>query len=299
MNNTLVIGSRGSQLALWQAHWIADRLSELGRKTRLEIIKTSGDQIVDRSLAEVGKVAGGKGVFTKEIEEALLDGRIDLAVHSLKDLPTEFPEGLALAAVPERANPEDVLVGKTLDELGPGDIVGSGSPRRAAQLIARVPGIQVRGIRGNVETRLRKLDEGQYDAIVLARAGLERLGLAERITQVLASTDMAPAVGQGALGIEIREGDVATLEALRPLEDAVTRACADAERSLLAALGGGCQSPLGALATPAGDAGYDLLAVLGEPDGSRLYKASDSGEDPQELGRRVAALLEEQQGNLS
>ncbi len=267
----------------------------MGCETRLEIIKTSGDQIQNVSLAEVGKQAGGKGVFTKEIEEALLDGRIDLAVHSLKDLPTEFPPGLALAAVPERAHPHDVLAGKKLDELGPGDIVGSGSPRRAAQLIARTPGIEVRGIRGNVETRLRKLDEGQYDAIVLARAGLERLGLSERITQVLDPSDMAPAVGQGALGIEIREGDDAVLETLRPLEHALTRACVDAERSLLAALGGGCQSPLGALATPADGNGYELLAVLGEPDGSKLYKASGRGDDPQELGRQVAAKLEEQQ----
>ncbi len=295
MKKLLVIGSRGSKLALWQAHWIAGRLAALGRETRLEIIKTSGDQILDVSLAEVGKQSGGKGVFTKEIEEALLDGRIDLAVHSLKDLPTEFPAGLALAAVPERAQPHDALAGKRLDELKPGDVIGSGSPRRAAQLLARVPGVEVRGIRGNVDTRLRKLDDGEYDAIVLARAGLERLGLSERITQILEPAEMAPAVGQGALGIEIREDDEATRDALRPLEDANTRACVDAERSLLAAMGGGCQSPLGALATPLKGDGYDLLAVLAEPDGSRLYRATGQGDNPMELGRRVASLLKAQQ----
>lgn len=296
MKKPLVIGSRGSKLALWQAHWIEARLQELGRETRLEIIKTSGDQIVDVTLAELGKQTGGKGVFTKEIEEALLDGRIDLAVHSLKDLPTEFPAGLALAAAPKRAHPHDVLVGKKLDELVPGDIIGSGAPRRAAQLRAIAPGVEVRGIRGNVGTRLRKLDEGRYDAIVLARAGLERLGLSDRMTQILQPEQMAPAVGQGALGIEIRDGDKAVLEALQPLEDAVTRDCVDAERSLLAALGGGCQSPLGALATPLESGGYSLLAVLAEPDGSKLYKASGEGADPLELGRRVAAAIQEQAG---
>jgi hydroxymethylbilane synthase len=161
-------------------------------------------------------------------------------------------------------------------------------------LLARVPGVEVKGIRGNVDTRLRKLDEGQYDAIVLARAGLERLGLGERITQILEPDDMAPAVGQGALGIEIREGDDAVREALAPLEHAPTRACVDAERALLAAMGGGCQSPLGALAIPLEGGGFELLAVLAEADGSKLYKASGQGADPQELGERVAAALKGQ-----
>ncbi|MBI1356189.1 MAG: hydroxymethylbilane synthase [Acidobacteria bacterium] len=291
MNKPLVIGSRGSQLALWQARWISARLAALGRESRIEIIKTSGDQIVDVTLAEVGRKTGGKGVFTKEIEDALLAGTIDLAVHSLKDLPTELPPGLALGVVPERAQPHDALVGKTLDELQPGDVVGSGSPRRAAQILAARPGVEVRGIRGNVDTRLRKRDQGDYDAIVLARAGLERLGLGERIAQVLEPAVMTPAVGQGALGIEIREGDAAVLAAIAPLEDALTRACTDAERALLAALGGGCQTPLGALAVGLPDGTLELQAVVAAPDGSRLVRAVEQGADPVELGRRTALTL--------
>ena len=247
MKKSLVIGSRGSQLALWQARWIAARLTELGHDSRIEIIKTSGDQIVDVTLAEVGQQTGGKGVFTKEIEEALLSGAIDLAVHSLKDLPTKLPPGLLLGVVPERAQPHDALVGKRLEELRRGDVVGSGSPRRAAQLLAARPEVEVRGIRGNVDPRLRKLDQGDYDAIVLARAGLERLGLGERIGEVLDPDVMTPAVGQGALGIEIREGDAAVLEAIRPLEHA-RRGPARTRNGRCWRLGRGCGSA-GALAS--------------------------------------------------
>src|SRR5580658_5616013 len=195
-----VIASRGSQLALWQARWVQARLAGLGRDCTIEIIKTTGDKITDVPLAKVG----GKGLFTKEIEEALLDGRADLAVHSLKDLPTELPAGLALAAVPEREDPHDAMVGCTLADLPAGAKVGTSSLRRAAQLRRLRPDVIIESIRGNLDTRLRKLDEGQYDAIVLAAAGLKRLGWADRIAEILPAQIMCPAVGQGALAIETR-----------------------------------------------------------------------------------------------
>jgi len=188
----IVIGSRGSQLALWQARWVAARLAGFGEETRIEIIKTTGDRVQDVPLGQVGS----KGLFTKEIEDALLDGSIDMAVHSLKDMPTELPAGLVLAAIPEREDVRDALVGRTLSELAQGAKVGTGSLRRAAQLRALRPDLDVIGIRGNVDTRLRKLDEGQYDAIVLASAGLTRLGWAARISQYFDPSEICPAVGR-------------------------------------------------------------------------------------------------------
>ncbi len=203
----IVIGSRGSQLALWQARHIASCLEKLGVETRLEIIKTTGDKITDVPLAQVG----GKGLFTKEIEEALLAGTIDLAVHSLKDMPTGLPAGLTLAAIPEREDPRDALIGRPLNELRPGSKVGTSSLRRAAQLHALGRGLVIENLRGNVDTRLRKLDEGQYDAIVLAAAGLRRLGWADRIRELIEPSVMCPAVGQGALAIETRDDGGAAL----------------------------------------------------------------------------------------
>src|SRR4249919_3095561 len=196
----LVIASRGSQLALWQARWVAGQLAAAGHECRIEIIKTTGDKITDVPLAKVGT----KGLFTKEIEEALLDGRADLAVHSLKDLPTELPEGLVLAAVPEREDPRDAIIGMRLDELPEGAKVGTSSLRRSAQLRRLRPDLVIESVRGNLDTRLRKLDEGQYDAIVLAAAGMKRLGLESRIRQAFEPDTMLPAAGQGALGIEVR-----------------------------------------------------------------------------------------------
>src|SRR5580692_2509072 len=206
----LVIASRGSQLALWQARWVSAQLTERGHECRIEIIKTTGDKITDVPLAKVGT----KGLFTKEIEEALLDGRADLAVHSLKDLPTELPEGLVLAAVPEREDPRDAVVGKRLDQLPHGARVGTSSLRRAAQLRKLRPDLAIESVRGNLDTRLRKLDEGQYDAILLAAAGLKRLGWGDRIAEILPAEQMCPAVGQGALAIETRAGfdEVAMLD---------------------------------------------------------------------------------------
>ncbi len=197
----LVIGSRGSRLALWQAHWVKARLEDLGEECRIEIIHTTGDKITDVALSKVGT----KGLFTKEIEEALLDRSIDLAVHSLKDMLTEVPAGLTLAAFPVREDPRDAVVGRKLSDLPPGARIGTSSLRRSAQLRALRPDLQIENIRGNVDTRLRKLDEGQYDAILLASAGLRRLGWHDRIAELLEPEVMCPAVGQGALAIETRD----------------------------------------------------------------------------------------------
>ena len=247
----LTIASRGSQLALWQARWVEARLSELGHQCHIEIIKTTGDKITDTPLAQLGATTGGKGLFTKEIEEALLDGRADLAVHSLKDLPTELPKGLAIAAVPERDDPRDALIGRTLAELESGETVGTSSLRRAAQLRRLRPDLRLESIRGNVDTRLRKLDEGQYAAIVLAAAGLRRLGWADRIAEILPPETMCPAVGQGALAIETR-ADGPARAACAALDHADTHAAVAAERAFLRALGGGCQVPIGAYASRGG-----------------------------------------------
>ena len=262
MSTTLIIGSRGSQLALWQARHIAGRLLELGVETRLEIIRTTGDRITDVSLAQVVS----KGLFTKEIEEALLDRRIALAVHSLKDLPTVLPAGLALAAIPERELAFDALVGCKLADLKPGARVGTSSMRRAAQLRLLRPDLAIENIRGNLDTRLRKLDEGLYDAIVLAAAGLRRLGWAQRIAELLTPEQLCPAVGQGALAIETLSDSEAYV-ICRQLDHEPTRIAVTAERALLEALGGGCQVPIGAYGEVA-DGRIRLRAVVVHPDGS-------------------------------
>jgi hydroxymethylbilane synthase len=288
MTPTLTIGSRGSQLALWQARHIQSRLAGLGVESRIEIIRTTGDKITDVPLAKVG----GKGLFTKEIEEALLDGRIDLAVHSLKDLPTELPAGLTLAAIPEREDTADALIGARLDDLPPGACVGTSSLRRAAQLRALRPDLVIENIRGNLDTRLRKLDEGQYHAILLAAAGLRRLGWAERITELLTPERMVPAVGQGALAIETRaEGPARAL--CQPLDHGPTRAAVTAERALLAALGGGCQVPIGAHAVLEDDGLLHLTAIVAHPDGHTLLRHQDSAPPAEAaaLGQRTAARL--------
>lgn len=268
----LVIASRGSQLALWQARWAQARLAALGRDSRIEIIKTTGDKITDVPLAKVGS----KGLFTKEIEEALLDGRADVAVHSLKDLPTELPAGLVLAAVPEREDPRDALVGRSLADLPAGAKVGTSSLRRSAQLRKMRPDLVVESVRGNLDTRLRKLDEGQYDAIVLAAAGLKRLGWGDRIAESLAPEVMCSAVGQGALAIETRTAGPG-FEAARTLDHPQTHAAVIAERAVLATLGGGCQTPIGAHATVL-DGRVRIVAIVASPDGAELI--SGSGEGP-------------------
>jgi hydroxymethylbilane synthase len=280
----LVIASRGSQLALWQARWVAAQLTAAGHPCRIEIVKTTGDKITDVPLAKVGS----KGLFTKEIEEALLDGRADLAVHSLKDLPTELPEGLVLAAVPEREDPRDAVVGRKLAELPVGARVGTSSLRRAAQLRQLRPDLLVESVRGNLDTRLRKLDEGQYDAILLAAAGLKRLGWGDRIAEILAPEQMCPAVGQGALAIEARAG----FEKVALLDHADTHTAVVAERAVLAALGGGCQVPIGAYATVS-EGRVRVLAIVAAPDGSQVIRAEAEGEAAEAagIGARLAADL--------
>ncbi|HEY3840645.1 MAG TPA: hydroxymethylbilane synthase [Bryobacteraceae bacterium] len=283
----LVIGSRGSQLALWQANHIQDKLRARGFETRIEIIKTTGDKITDVPLARVGS----KGLFTKEIEEALLDGSIDLAVHSLKDLPTELPEGLTVAAVPLRADARDAIVGKKLQELPPGSSVGTSSLRRVAQLTRIRPDLKFESIRGNLDTRLRKLDEGQYQAIVLAAAGLTRLGWSERIADVFPPSVMCPAPGQGALGIETRLSG-AGFDACAPLDHPWTRFAVTAEREMLAELGGGCQIPIGAF----GEIDHNTLHLTGlvaAVDGSEIVRGTAEGDATRakEIGRELGKAL--------
>jgi hydroxymethylbilane synthase len=285
----LRIGSRGSQLALWQANHISALLRARGHHIELEIIKTTGDIITGVALAQVGT----KGMFTKEIEDALAEGRVDLAVHSLKDLPTELPAGFELAAVTRREHPNDVLLSTKysgIQDLPQGARLGTSSLRRQAQLKTLRPDLDVHPLRGNVDTRIRKLEEGAYDAIILAAAGLNRLGRTELVREVISTETMCPAAGQGALGIEIRAGDAAMREALCFLDDPDARATTACERALLRSLGGGCQVPIGAFATVAGGK-LTLQAVVARPDGSRILRETLSGADPELLGAQVGELL--------
>ncbi len=283
----LTIGSRGSQLALWQAHHIADCLRAMGVETQIEIIRTTGDHLQTASLAQ----AGGKGLFTKEIEEALLAGQIDLAVHSLKDLPTDSPEGLDIAAIPVRQDPHDALVGCMLAQLPTGARVGTSSQRRSAQLLLLRPDLVIEPIRGNVDTRIRKVKEGQYAASLLAVAGLRRLGLEQEIAQIFSTQQMCPAPGQGALAVQTRTQGEAK-EICRHLDDAATRQAVTCERALLAALGGGCQLPVGALAETQGDA-LRVSAIIVSPRGGQVVRATAQGAagKARELGEAVAADL--------
>jgi hydroxymethylbilane synthase len=282
----IVIGSRGSKLALWQAQHIAATLAELGAETRIEIIKTTGDKITDVPLAKVG----GKGLFTKEIEEALLARAIDIAVHSLKDVPSEIPDGLTLSAIPEREDPRDALVGLPLARLGQGSRVGTSSLRRSAQLLALGRGLITEALRGNVDTRLRKLDEGEYDAIVLAAAGLRRLGWEDRISELIPVEIMCPAVGQGALAIETRDDGQAAQELVRQLNHSASMTAVTAERALLATLEGGCQVPIGGFAQVDGGTVH-LRAMVASTDGTRIIRGERSGAEPVKIGRELGAEL--------
>ncbi len=285
----LRIGSRGSQLALWQANHISGLLRERGHEVELEIIKTTGDKITDVALAKVGT----KGMFTKEIEEALAEGRVDLAVHSLKDLPTELPPGFELVAITTRVNPQDVFLSVNydcIDSLPKGALVGTSSLRRQAQLKAFRPDLDIHPLRGNVDTRVRKLEQGEYDAIILAAAGLTRLGKTEFIREYLSENFMCPAAGQGALGIEIRAGDAETRRHVEFLNDPDSRAATVCERALLNKLGGGCQVPIGAFAEVK-EGELHLTAVVARPDGSELLREAEQGSDPVELGERVGDAL--------
>ena len=292
MHNSLVIGTRGSQLALWQAQFIKNQLERHfpTLEVSLKIIKTTGDRIQNRSL-----VGLGKGIFTKEIENALLTGDIDLAVHSLKDLPTELPEGLCIAAIPTREDPRDVLITDTkvpLEGLREGAKIGTTSPRRKAQLLYIRSDLQVVDVRGNIDTRLRKLRETDLDGIILAAAGIKRLLEPEIITQFFDTEQMVPAVGQGALAIEIREGDDRVEKLLLPLNDSSATAEITAERAVLESLGGGCQVPIGAYAKHV-NGELSLIGAVCHPDGiQRIVKSSTGTPDTaHQLGRVVAEKL--------
>jgi len=296
VEQTLIIGTRGSQLALWQANWTMGRLEALnpGLKVEVVVITTTGDRVLDVSLPKLG--AQGKGLFTKELEDALFAQRIDLAVHSLKDLPTELPPGLGLGAICEREDLRDALVARpgiaSFSDLPRGAIVGTSSLRRQSQLIAARPDLVIQPVRGNVDTRLRRLDEARYDAIVLAAAGLHRLGHADRITEYLDERVMLPAPGQGALGIETRADDPKTAEAVRKLNHEPSRIACQTERAVLKGLGGGCLVPIGALARVDGDT-VRVMGFVASPDGSRIVRAQGSGgiDDPEAIGQCLAEEL--------
>jgi len=316
----LRIGSRGSQLALWQANHISALLRARGHDIEIEIIHTTGDKITEVPLAMVGTKGGlGKGIFTKEIEEALAAGRVDLAVHSLKDLPTELAPGFEIAAITRREDARDAFCSRhyaSFQELPQGARVGTSSLRRQAQLKAIRPDLDIHPLRGNVDTRLRKLEQGEYDAIILASAGLKRLGKTDLVKQIIPVEIMCPAAGQGALGIEIRQGDAKMGELLAFLNDANARAATTCERALLNSLGGGCQVPIGAFAevrpkknweghdfgravsekkdtASAAGAVLHLESIVADPDGSRILRDSRDGkiEDAETLGSAAGAIL--------
>jgi hydroxymethylbilane synthase len=289
----LIIASRESPLAMWQALHIQSRLQALYPQTIVEILgmTTTGDQILDTPLAKVG----GKGLFVKELETALADGRADLAVHSMKDVPMNLPEGFMLAATGEREDPRDAFVSNhfaSLEDLPAGSIVGTSSLRRQSQLQARLPHLKIESLRGNLQTRLRKLDEGQYAAIILAAAGLIRLGLKTRIRTVIAPELSIPAVGQGALGIEISTSRPELIEVLAPLNHADTQACVEAERAMSRALAGSCTVPLGAYATCAGDT-INIRGFVASVDGQQMLVESTSGHRnaADALGKQLAQQL--------
>ena len=296
----LTIASRESRLAMWQAEHVRDLLRTLYPQCEVTILgmTTQGDQILDKSLSKIG----GKGLFVKELELALHEGRADLAVHSLKDVPMTLPEGFALTAIMTREDPRDAWVSPhhaSIADLPAGAVVGTSSLRREAQLRARYPQLQVQPLRGNLDTRLRKLDEGQYAGIILAAAGLKRLGLGDRIRQAIDPQDMLPAVGQAALGIEIRADRAELRRALAPLNDGPTALCALAERSVSQSLGGSCTTPLAAHAVRAAEGLLHLRALLGLPDGSRTIQAEVQGPahdaaQARALGEQAAQTLRAQ-----
>ena len=296
MRRVLVIGTRGSDLALWQSNWVKRQLERIFRKlvVRLEIVRTTGDKVGEPLLSNVGV----KGVFTKEIDIALYERRIDLAVHSLKDITTEIPEGLVIGAVTKRDDVRDVFVKhpdkdhRSLDSLPHGAIVATGSLRRRCQLLQLRPDLMVENLRGNVPTRIQKLDESTWDGIILAKAGLDRLGLSDRITEILPTDVMVPAVGQGALGLEVRAEDDEARSYVSRLNDPSTEAAVRAERSLLCHLQGGCQVPIGALGRAEGNQ-LTLRAMVGSLDGTEVLRGRIHGrvEEPEALGARLAETL--------
>jgi len=286
----LTIGTRGSKLALWQSDYIKSRLEKIcGLPVRLKVIKTTGDKILDVPLAKIG----GKGLFTKEIEVELLAGTVDLAVHSLKDVPTELPEGCVIAATPERADPRDVIVSGAsydLDTLPHGATLGTSSLRRRSQVMALRPDLEIVDVRGNLDTRMRKAEGGEVDAVILASAGITRMGWGDRITHYIGPDQMVSAVGQGAIGVEIRDDDDLMAKACAKLAHSETLKCVTAERVVMRMLEGGCQVPIGAYARIEGDA-LVMDAFVGSLDGETIlrHKLTGSPDEPEALG---AAMVE-------
>ena len=288
-----MIGTRGSALALWQAYHIQKllRKANKGLNVEIKIIKTQGDKNLVSSLSTIG----GKGVFTKELEIALMRKEIDLAVHSLKDLPTTLPKGLTIGAIPKREDVHDAFIShkwKSFDKLPEGAVVATGSLRRKSQLLHLRPDLEIVDLRGNVQSRLKKLADNNWDGMILARAGLKRLGLEANVKEVFSSAVMLPAVGQGALGIEIRQGDARMTKYLKKLHHPATAAAANAERALLAGLGGGCQVPIGAHARVVGGA-LVMDAFVASIDGTTMLRTRDKGalRSPDVLGKRIAQRL--------
>lgn len=289
----LRLGTRGSALALAQSGLVRRALEERGHAVSIEVVQTTGDRDQTTALSRMG----GKGLFTKELDVALLEGRIDFAVHSLKDLPTDLEAGIVLASVPEREDPRDVLIGPqgetpTLQELPAGSRLGTSSLRRRALARAFRPDLRVENVRGNLDTRIAKVDRGEYEAILVAAAGVRRLGVWARVTEALERTAWLPAPGQGALGLVARHDDGRAREALRALDHRPTHTAVRAERALLAALGGGCQTPIAALGLPF-DTGLRLWALVASPDGTRVVRADETGglDDPEGLGAKLAQQL--------
>jgi len=286
------LGSRGSQLALWQAEHIRSAIeTRTGRAVGITKIRTTGDRILDVPLARVG----GKGLFVKEIEEALLSGRIDLAVHSMKDVPTDLPDRLEIASITRREDPRDAFLSakyRDLADLPEGARVGTSSLRRQTQLLAVRPDLRIESLRGNLDTRIRKMEEGAFDAVILAAAGIRRLGWENKITRYLSPRESLPAIGQGALGIEIRRGEAETLDAVAFLNDRETALAVRAERGFLKRLEGGCQVPIAAFGRTEGEA-IVLEGLVGQPDGSRIVRGDRTGDaaDPESLGKALAEDL--------
>jgi len=290
MKKIVRIATRKSPLALWQAEHISQRLKELHSDVDVELVTmvTQGDKILDTPLAKVG----GKGLFVKELEQGMLRGDADIAVHSMKDVPVEFPDGLKLAVICEREDPRDAFVSNTyssLEDLPQGAIVGTSSMRRQCQLRESRPDLVIKDLRGNVNTRLKKLDEGQYAAIILASAGLKRLEFDSRITAILEPEQSLPAIGQGAIGIECRENDMEILDLIKPLEHEITRICVSAERAMNLRLEGGCQVPIAGFAQIEGDS-LTLRGLVGQPDGSEMIRGEEKGSvsEAEQLGTKLA-----------
>lgn len=292
----IIVGSRRSKLALTQTNWVIEQLKALGAPFEFEVkeIVTKGDVILDVTLSKVG----GKGLFVKEIEQAMLDKEIDMAVHSMKDMPAILPEGLVVGCMPERVDYRDALISKDhvpLMELKEGSIVGTSSLRRSAQLLAVRPDLEIKWIRGNIDTRLSKLKNEEYDAIILAAAGLKRMGWDDNVVTEYLDADLClPAVGQGALSIECREDDHELLELLQKFNDPTTEQTVRAERVFLHELEGGCQVPIAGLAKLSDDGKLELTGLVGSPDGKTILKETVTGSDYKEVGKQVAAILRNQ-----